>query len=137
MTDVSGTADMHTAAGTAGWAPLVRAGLRSDLLADAWDRLEAEALAPVGVVAAPSLSSVWRWKRCRRHIPCTGSARDTLGGALQEAIGAGERRIGLQDLVPAFTVRPPTGSGDPKLWPGRVSSSDPGTPRFDQLRRAS
>lgn len=116
---------------------LLRAGLRSDLLADAWDRLEADALAAVGIDATPSPSWGSRWKRRRRRISYAGSARDTLRGALQEALDRGERRIRLEHLALALTVRPPQDRAVRILARAGVSSSDLRTSLLDELRRAS
>lgn len=116
---------------------LVDAGLRSDRVADAWDRLEADALAAVGVDDALSPSWTSRWRRRRRHIQYAGSARDTLRGALQEAVDRGERRIGLEHLALALTVRPPQDRAVRILSRAGVSSSGLRTSLLDQLRRAS
>lgn len=85
---------------------LTAVGLDAVALEEAWNRLEADALAAVGVDAEPAPPWRPRWKR-RRHIPFSGSAKAVLVGALQETLERGDRRIGVEHLVLALTVQPP------------------------------
>lgn len=101
-----GAEHLLLAAARASHPALSAVGLDAARLEEAWDRLEADALAAVGVAAEPSAAWRQRWK-LRRHIPFSGSAKAVLSGALQETLARGDRHIGVEHLVLALTVQPP------------------------------
>lgn len=101
-----GSEHLLVAAARASHPILTTVGLEAAALEEAWNRLEADALATVGVDAEPEPPWRPRWKG-RRHIPFSGSAKAVLKGALQETLERGDRYIGVEHLLLALTVQPP------------------------------
>jgi ATP-dependent Clp protease ATP-binding subunit ClpA len=115
---------------------LVSVGLLADVLQEAWDRLESDALAAVGV--DPALTPAWRGRwRGRRHIPFSGSARDALRGALREALDRDERQIRIEHLMLALTVQPPQDRAVRILGRAGIPSSSLRAALVEELKRAS
>lgn len=69
------------------------------------DRLDEEALRSVGL--DPALIGDGGGSRpghLGKHVPFTGAAKDTLKGALKEAIALGHRHIGAEHIALALTA---------------------------------
>lgn len=112
-------------------------GLDSHRVEEAWDRIEHGALKAVGVdldVAAP-----WRdrWRRGRRHIPFSGSAKSSLQGALREAIDLGHKRIKVEHLVLGVTVQAPQDRAVRILDRAGLPASELRSALIVELRKAS
>ena len=77
-------------------------------LRDQLDRLDQHALRSVGL--DPALLDVTPPSRAgsrNKHLPFTGAAKDTLSGALKEAVALGHRHIGVEHIALALV----TGTG--------------------------
>jgi ATP-dependent Clp protease ATP-binding subunit ClpA len=91
---------------------VARSGTMTELMPDTdalraeLDRIDAEALESVGLdpglleVTAPAPQG---GRGRSRHIPFTGGAKDILKGALREALGLGDRYIGVEHIALALT----------------------------------
>lgn len=134
--EVIGSEHLLLAAAEASNPILLSVGLAADILQEAWDRLESDALAAVGVDAelAPPWRSRWRH---RRHIPFSGSAKEALKGALREALDRGGRQIRIEHLILALTVQPPHDRAVRILGRAGLPSSSLRAALVEELKRAS
>jgi ATP-dependent Clp protease ATP-binding subunit ClpA len=86
--------------------PVTALGLTAPALREGLAELDESALASVGVHVSPGASAD-RPSR-PRHIPFNGAAKSVLTGALKEAIGLGQRAIGVEHILLGVTALPPT-----------------------------
>jgi ATP-dependent Clp protease ATP-binding subunit ClpA len=134
--EMIGSEHLMLAAAEASNPVLVSVGLLADVLQEAWDRLESDALAAVGVDVALAPACRGRWRR-RQRIPFSGSARDALKGALREALDRDERQIRIEHLMLALTVQPPQDRAVRILRHAGIPSSSLRAALVEELKRAS
>jgi len=103
------------------------------------DRLDSEALEAVGI--DPSLVDVEtsrsQGRTGKKHIPFTRAAKDTLTGALKEAIGLGHRHIGVEHIALALSRLPSSDRAIRALAGRGVDPEDLRRSVLEAMRKAS
>jgi len=102
------------------------------------DRLDSEALEAVGI--NPGLLDVETSRSQgagKKHIPFTHAAKDTLTGALKEAIALGHRHIGVEHITLALTRLPSSDRAVRALAGRGVDPADLRRSVLEAMRKAS